>query len=229
MLRRVYEHNPQADIVIVYTIDDKIDRKPQYFPTAAAQEVIAAHYDIPSVNFGRALADHIASNKYKWSDCFADYVHPNDTGHLYYAAVLSEYLSNELNKPLDTAAPENKVLPAKHTDKELWYDLTMLEANEIDLSLSKNWALSDDGKKIYPTAKDNELVIKTYGSDICIASPRDNLMYYSVDGGNELHMKMNRKPQTLFEGLSDGEHILRIRAEDISKLSIQRIMYNGKK
>ncbi|MBR5528179.1 MAG: S-layer homology domain-containing protein [Clostridia bacterium] len=229
LLRRVYEHNPLVDIVIVYTIDDKIDRRPKYFPTAAAQEVIAAHYNVPSVNFGRALADHIAKNKYKWSDCFADYVHPNDDGHLYYTAVLSEYLENELGRPVTTDTPTNKVLPQKHTEQELWYDLTMLEANEIDLSLSKNWALSEDGSKIYPTAQDNELVIKTYGSDICIASPRDNLMYYSVDGGEELHMKMNRKPQTLFEGLSDGEHILRIRAEDITKLSIQRIMYNGKK
>ena len=104
----------------------------------------------------------------------------------------------------------------------------MLEAKEIDLSLSKNWALSEDGSKIYPTAADNELVVKTYGSDICIASPRDDTMYYSVDGGQEQYMKMNRKPQTLAEGLSDGEHILRIRADDITKLSIQRLMYNGK-
>ncbi len=229
LIRRVYEHNPKADIVIVYTIDDKISRLPKYFDTARAQEVIAKHYDIPSVNFGRALADHLADNNYKWSDFFKDYVHPNDKGHLYYGCVLSEYLANALDPQNCGTQVADRVLPEKHTDKELWYDLTMLEANQIDLSLSKNWALSEDGKKIYPTAEDNELVVKTYGSDICIASPRDDLMYYSVDGGEELHMKMNRKPQTLFEGLSDGEHTLRIRAEDITKLSIQRLMYNGKK
>ncbi len=228
LLRRIYEHNPKADVVIVYTIDDKIDRTPDYFPTAAVQEIIAKHYDVPSVNFGRALADHIAEGGYKWADYFADYVHPNADGHLYYSAVISEYLTEALKASGASASLKDKVLPEKHTKKELWYDLTMLEADEIDLSLSKNWALSDDGKKIYPTDKDNELVIKTYGSDICIASPRDDLMYYSVDGGAEQYMKMNRKPQTLFENLSDGEHTLRIRAEDITKLSIQRVMYNGK-
>lgn len=230
LIRRIYEHNPNADIVIAYTIDDKISRIPKYFPTAAAQEVIAAHYDIPSVNFGRALADYVAENNFKWDDWFSDYVHPNDKGYMYYAAVMSEYLENALKPGSDeSVSSAAKALPAKHTEKELWYNLTMLEADEIDLSLSKNWALSEDGKKIYPTDADNELVIKTYGSDICIASPRDDLMYYSVDGGAEQHMKMNRKPQTLAEGLSDGEHTLRIRAEDIKKLSIQRIMYNGKK
>lgn len=228
LIRRVYEHNPKADIVIVYTIDDKISRLPEYFPTAAAQEVIAEYYDIPSVNFGRALADYIAENNLKWEDCFADYVHPNDDGHLYYGAVVTEYLENALKAENCGDTITDRVLPPQHTEQKLWYDLTMLEANEIDLSLSKNWALSEDGSKIYPTAADNELVVKTYGSDICIASPRDDTMYYSVDGGQEQYMKMNRKPQTLAEGLSDGEHILRIRADDITKLSIQRLMYNGK-
>ena len=227
LLRRIYDHNPNADVVIVYTIDDKIDRTPKYFPTASAQEIIAKHYDVPSVNFGRALADHIAEGGYKWADYFSDYVHPNEDGHLYYGAVLSEYLTEALKNSASDAL-KAKVLPEKHTKKELWYDLTMLEAHEIDLSLSKNWALSDDGKKIYPTDADNELVIKTYGSDICIASPRDDIMYYSVDGGAEQYMKMNRKPQTLFENLTDGEHTLRIRAEDIKNLEIQRVMYNGK-
>ena len=228
LLRRIYDHNPKADVVIVYTIDDKIDRTPDYFPTASAQEAIAKHYDVPSVNFGRALADHIAEGGYEWADYFADYVHPNADGHLYYGAVLSEYLTEALMASENTLALKDKVLPEKHTKKALWYDLTMLEAEDIDLSLSKNWALSKDRTKIYPTDANNELVIKTYGSDICIASPRDDLMYYSVDGGAEQYMKMNRKPQTLFENLSDGEHILRIRSQDITKLSIQRVMYNGK-
>lgn len=233
LVRRVYEHNPNADIVIVYTFDDKLDRTVPYFPTAAAQEVIAKHYDIPSVNFGRALGNHIAEDEsIKWGDCFTDYVHPNDRGYLYYAAVLTEYLSNALSDENCGTEIKAKVLPEQHTKQKLWYDLTMLEADEIDLSLSKNWVLSEDGKKIYPTSEDNELVIKTYGSDICIAAPRAESMYYSVDGGAEQLMKMNRKPQTLFENLSDGEHTLRIRAVKTSSLqnaSIQRVMYNGKK
>lgn len=233
LVRRVYEHNPNADIVIVYTFDDKLDRTVPYFPTAAAQEVIAKHYDIPSVNFGRALGNHIAEDaSIKWGDCFTDYVHPNDRGYLYYAAVLTEYLSNALSDENCGTEIKAKALPEQHTKQKLWYDLTMLEADEIDLSLSKNWVLSEDGKKIYPTSEDNELVIKTYGSDICIAAPRAESMYYSVDGGAEQLMKMNRKPQTLFENLSDGEHTLRIRAvktSSIQSASIQRVMYNGKK
>lgn len=233
LVRRVYEHNPNADIVIVYTFDDKLDRTVPYFPTAAAQEVIAKHYDIPSVNFGRALGNHVGDNPdIEWSDCFKDYVHPNDRGYLYYAAVLTEYLSNALKAENCGSEIAAKVLPEKHTKHELWYDLTMLEANEIDLSLSKNWVLSEDGKKIYPTSEDNELVIKTYGTDICIAAPRAESMYYSVDGGESQLMKMNRKPQTLFENLSDGEHTLRIKAvktTSIESASIQRVMYNGKK
>lgn len=233
LVRRVYEHNPNADIVIVYTFDDKLDRTVPYFPTAAAQEVIAKHYDIPSVNFGRALGNHIAEDEsIKWGDCFTDYVHPNDRGYLYYAAVLTEYLSNALSDENCGTEIKAKALPEQHTKQKLWYDLTMLEADEIDLSLSKNWVLSEDGKKIYPTSEDNELVIKTYGSDICIAAPRAESMYYSVDGGAEQLMKMNRKPQTLFENLSDGEHTLRIRAvktSSIQSASIQRVMYNGKK
>ena len=229
LVRRIYEHNPNADIVIVYTIDDKIDATPAYFPTAAAQEIIAKHYDIPSVNFGRALVDYMKDEGKKWGDYFSDYVHPNNDGHLFYAAVLSEFLENAM---VDISTTKDAYLahelPEKHTKKELWYDLTMLEAWQIDLSLSKNWVLSKDGKKIYPTDDDNELIIKTYGSDICIASPRDDEMYYSVDGGAEQYMKMNRKPQTLFDNLSDGEHTLKIRAKDIKNLEIQRVMYNGK-
>ena len=117
LLRRIYDHNPNADVVIVYTIDDKIDRTPKYFPTASAQEIIAKHYDVPSVNFGRALADHIAEGGYKWADYFSDYVHPNEDGHLYYGAVLSEYLTEALKNSTSDAL-KAKILPEKHTKKE---------------------------------------------------------------------------------------------------------------
>lgn len=227
LIRRIYEHNPKADIVIVYTIDNKLDRTLPYFSTAAAQEKIAVRYDIPSVNFGRALANYVGDNGYKWEDYFTDYVHPNDIGYLYYASVLSEYLSHALSDDNREPTVKEKVLPSPAAS-HLWYDLTMLEANEIDLSASKNWALSDDGSYIVPTSPDNELILKTKGTDICIAAPRDDLMEYSVDGGEVQTMKMNRKPQTLAKNLSDGEHTLRIHATDVGKLRIQRLMYNGK-
>ena len=228
LIRRIYEHNPKADIVIVYTIDDKIDRKLPYFPTAAAQEKIAKLYDIPSVNFGRALADYIGDGNLKWADYYSDYVHPNDTGYLYYASVLSEYLANALSDA-ESAAPAalcDKALPEKSAEK-LWYNLTMLEAKDIDLSESKNWALSEDGKYIVPTAADNELILHTKGTDLCIAAPRADIMEYSVDGGDVQTMNMNRKPQTLAKNMTEGEHTLRIHAPDHTKLRIQRLMYNG--
>ena len=228
LVRRIYEHNPKADIVIVYTIDDKIDRKLPYFPTAAAQEKIAKLYDIPSVNFGRALADYIGDGNLKWADYYSDYVHPNDTGYLYYASVLSEYLANALSDA-ESAAPAalcDKALPEPRA-KKLWYNLTMLEAKDIDLSESKNWALSDDGKYIVPTAADNELILHTKGTDLCIAAPRADIMEYSVDGGDVQTMNMNRKPQTLAKNMAEGEHTLRIHAPDHTKLRIQRLMYNG--
>lgn len=229
LIRRIYEHNPKADIVIVYTIDDKISRLPKYFDTAKAQEVIAAYYDIPSVNFGRALADEIANQNLKWGDRFADYVHPNDAGHQFYCAVLSEYLENALSPEKCGTAIQNRVLPDQHTKEKLWYDLTMLEASEVDLSLSKNWIYDADRRVLRPTDPDNELIIKTYGSDLCIKSPRGNEMFYSVDGGNTQFMTMNRAPQTLAENLdSTKEHTLRIHAGDITKLVIERVMYNGK-
>lgn len=226
LIRRIYEHNPKADIVMVYTIDDKLDRKLPYFSTAAAQEKIAALYDIPSVNFGRALADYIGENNYKWSDYFSDYVHPNDIGYTYYAVALTEYLDNALRDADKNGSPTDKVLPEPSAEK-LWYNLTMLEANEIDLSESKNWALSEDGMYIVPTSDDNELVLRTKGTDLCIAAPRADVMEYSIDGGAVQTMNMNRKPQTLGKNMADGEHVLKIHAPDHTKLRIQRLMYNG--
>ncbi len=226
LVRRIYEHNPKADIVITYTFDDKLDRTQEYFPTAAAQETIAVHYDIPSVNFGRALGNYIGDNNLNWSDYFKDYVHPVDSGYEYYISVLSEYLANALSDEMAKGETRDKQLPAQKAEK-LWYNLTMLEAAEVDLSMSKNWALTDDGKYLYATDKDNELVIKTKGTDICIASKRANEMEYSVDGGARIYMKMNRTPQTLADNIEDGEHILRIYALNPSASLIQRVMYNG--
>lgn len=66
IVRQVWRHNPETDIVFVYTITEAMveDYKSGKCPRAAsAMEMLADHYGIPSICFGPRVAADVAAGK----------------------------------------------------------------------------------------------------------------------------------------------------------------------
>ncbi|RVU02837.1 SGNH/GDSL hydrolase family protein [Mucilaginibacter limnophilus] len=84
--------NPAMDIIMMsfadpYKTDDYNKGK---VPTEIANhELIAAHYNLPSINLAKEVADKIRNNEFSWNDDFKD-IHPSPFGQeLYFATIKS--------------------------------------------------------------------------------------------------------------------------------------------
>lgn len=118
IVRQVKRANPDADLCFVYTISTPglPELQAGRFPAAAAaMEVVADHYGIPSLHFGVEVARRVAANEIVFKGAPADGdrafsldgVHPTAAGHRVYFGQLAPALDQFLAA---TAAP--RALPA---------------------------------------------------------------------------------------------------------------------
>lgn len=106
VLRRIYEYNKNVDIVMVFITDrhyvgDSYEMK-------EAHKKLAAHYGIPTVDFGVALAEELKRTGNDIGMYIADFVHPADAGYKVYADEMCKFLSNNLG---DADVMAEKELP----------------------------------------------------------------------------------------------------------------------
>lgn len=242
IIRKLLAANPYCEFVAVYTTNDVVSATDKFFPQAAAQDAVAAHYGIASVNVGKRLrverglvTPKGSSGDYtnKWKAFFTDSVHPTDMGHQAYAAYIKEFLSKAFSVAAKLNAEKTeKVLPAQK-NAALMMNTTWVETTDFDLSASKGWShagadagFSSMGVKnyIYTETPDNELVYTFTGSNLYFFSsviPYDGtapLYQYSVDGGEWVSMTpRGAHPSKIVEGLSNGKHTVRFRAGGVGK------------
>ncbi len=103
VLRKIYRHNPYADIVIVFTMTKLIHDymcAGYEFPSRAAQSSIAHFYDVCTIlNVGDALARRVALDGGDWLRYTSDETHPNDAGYRIYAELINgKFEKNLLNR-----------------------------------------------------------------------------------------------------------------------------------
>lgn len=131
------DHNPQIDIIFVYTIDQSMlanyqqGRLPQ---TIATFEAVAQHYSIPSINFGLAVFEDVRNQRLTFQGpqpAFSpDGTHPYvPSGHGYYAKTLSNAFtvieSYQSHEDIPTSAP---------LDAENWVNARLAPLSEARMS-----------------------------------------------------------------------------------------------
>ena len=124
------------DVVLVYTFGQPMyadmlhDRVPD---TIAEFELLAAHYELPSVWMGLYALQEVRSGHLRWEEWLPDGIHPQFRGSLSYAHSVTTFLEHELlTAPTPGAIPSGDArLPA--LDPKHWENATLLPFSQVHL------------------------------------------------------------------------------------------------
>ena len=133
--------NADIDIVMMHFVDpDKIKSytngiEPEVITN---HNIVAEHYDIPSINLAKEVADRISNTEFTWKDDFKN-LHPSPFGQGIYANSMVNFLSNAFSGHIDTDDKiSSHVLPEKFDNYA--YDMGyLLEVNAA--KLGKGWSV----------------------------------------------------------------------------------------
>lgn len=210
-------------------------------PTSVANhELIASHYNLPSINLAKAVADKLANNEFSWEKDFKD-LHPSPFGqHLYFEAIKT-LLAAQLSADKKPAA-----MPAKHNLSKI----SMLNPNSLtngsylDIAkaqLSDGWALNPNWTPadkldtrpgfvnvpmLVAAKPGSTLTLKFNGNAIgmaLISGADAGIIDYTIDGGEVRHIDLFTQWSNfihlpwyvLFDsGLQNGNHTLKLTISD---------------
>ncbi len=235
MIRRLYEMNPNIDIVYVFTegvtsattgIRDKLHKG------SKPQNEIAEYFGINSVNVGRALTDTISdkssASSEEWKQYFQDGVHPVDKGYAAYFEVLKDFFENQekIYKDGEIKAhkiPENPLVGVME-------EYTMIAGNELESIASGDWKFNPDSSYIpninsvyqgslSPKATGSELTYTFTGKGFSIFFSGNAYKYLecSIDGSDwKIPVSDGNRPLTIFfdNGVEAKEHTVKLRIKN---------------
>ncbi|MBR6557499.1 MAG: SGNH/GDSL hydrolase family protein [Clostridia bacterium] len=234
ILRKIWAKIPTADIIIIHTttkdISDDLDSGHDFTSRTSASAVANYYRNIPIIDIGEVLRNHIKTDGGDWLKYTLEGVHPNDTGYAVYADCVISTLAKYLNRN----APEKmspKILPEKQLSP---IPLTMTARLEdaYGAELGDGWnRVEKDMCGRYPhyieaTEPGSVMTFKFTGRGIgayWIIAGDGGEIEFCVDGihtGNEpcfdcYAVEYDRAGDTMFaEGLEYGEHVLKIKVTD---------------
>jgi alpha-L-fucosidase 2 len=237
IVRHARHNNPDMDIILMAFADP--DKTKDYdngkVPVEIAnQELVAAHYELPSINIAKEVHDKIRNGEFSWEKDFKD-IHPAEFGQQLYFDNIKALLTTQppatlapspLPPPLDKSSLENgRYLPvdAAHHDTA-W-------------TLDKDWTPKDKADTrpgfvhvpvLESTSPGAELSLQFNGTAVGIAvisGPDAGIIGYSIDDqpfrqlnlytqwSNWLHLPWYL---LLGSGLTAGPHILHIKISEAS-------------
>lgn len=114
IVRKIRESGPQTDVLFVYSLgegDLRRYRKGRAPGAVVAHEKVAAHYGIPSVNWGAEVDRRVRAGALTWREYADDICHPNRNG----SQVVGEILAAATGVLLATGSPGDHALPPSLT------------------------------------------------------------------------------------------------------------------
>ena len=189
IVRQIWQTNPMADIVFVYTTKQPYEpyhTRGELSPAAKLHQDVADYYDIPAVNVGQALWDYMQANDRSWEDIMPDRVHPRDEGYEVYSKCMIEFLEEQdwatvSRKPYDL--PEAQLTGGRAPVATQMLPVT-------DFAYDDNWSLEDKPVGdfetcLYSTTPGAEIRISFVGNAVGIyhlAKSDSSPFLYSLDG-----------------------------------------------
>ena len=255
IVRHVRKTNPALDIVLMSFADE--DKTSDYnqgkVPAEVANhEMVAAHYNLPSINLAKEVRDRIGNGEFEWKKDFRD-LHPSPFGQQLYFNSIRELLlrcyngTSAITKIKKAAIPAP--LDAARFEKGVYYDITYAR-HDSGWAINPDWTPTD-GLNTRPGFVHRPMLIgKTPGATltlpfkgtaigISIVSGSDaGIIAYSIDGGPfktvDLFTRWSKSLHLpwylLFSGdLKPGKHTLQLKiAEEKNEKSVGhacRIVY----
>jgi lysophospholipase L1-like esterase len=233
LVREVRAALPETDIVVVLVTDVDclfLNSKGKLHDEARAHEDIAKVYGISTIHVGRALAEVVNYDANEFSKYANDIVHLNDKGYEVYYRVIREFLFNSLFTVDYSKATEVYPTPTVVSQQLfdgnrhfLTIDDSLIDASEQMGGTGVTWSdacfnssiSTIPGFLIFDSSSD-VLVLRFEGTEIAafLSSVKQQNVYVTVDGGEERKISgIGHNPMIIAEGLSSGEHEIRIRLD----------------
>ncbi len=238
IIRQTRNHNPNADIVVTYFVNEGMLAKLQSGVTPlsiAAHENVAEHCHVSSIHLAKEVAERISDERLTWQVYGG--VHPKPDGNRIASDMIASLLDDAWSKPLaDNAMPSPHVIPERLLD-----DLSYTQGRFVALENAQRsdaWSIEiPEWKSISGSTRERfakipllcsstpgaELSLRFTGTAVgafVVAGPDAGILEASVDGSefhrvNLLHRFSNslHYPRTVMLGtdLAPGEHTLTIR------------------
>ena len=105
IIRHTRTHNPNADILVTFFVNEGMlkDFAARRTPlTVAAHDAVAAHYQVPTVNLAKEVADRIPAGTLTWKEYGG--VHPALPGNTLAADLIGKLLADAWKGPLPAGA-----------------------------------------------------------------------------------------------------------------------------
>nr|WP_294873993.1 SGNH/GDSL hydrolase family protein [uncultured Pedobacter sp.] len=233
IVRHAKTSNPLMDIVMMSFADP--DKTKLYdsgiVPTSVANhELIADHYQLPSINLAKAIRDKLANNEFSWEKDFKD-LHPSPFGQELYFEAIKDLLSSSLSKAKQQKATKLPALLNKGSFTRGRYLSIETAENKNGWEVVKRWT-PEDGLGTRPgfvkvpmlvsTVAGSSFTLKFKGTAIgmAIVSGYDaGIVSYSIDNGSEKQLdlftqwsKSLHLPWYVLFGsnLADTDHVLKV-------------------
>jgi lysophospholipase L1-like esterase len=148
IVRHAKKSNPLMDIIVISFADPfkTNDYDQGIIPVEIANhELVASHYNLPSLNLAKEVRDRMTSGEFNWKDDFKD-VHPSPFGQqLYFVAIkkLLDACFDSLDKNI-TVTTRQLPVPLNNASFENGKYLNITKAKVDDnWLLDKNWTPAD--------------------------------------------------------------------------------------
>lgn len=146
ILRHAKQINPAMDIIMMSFADpDKTnDYTKGIIPTEILNhELVATHYNLPSINLAKEVVDKMQKGEFSWADDFKD-LHPSPFGQELYFASIKALIQNSFLVANKTAKPTvlPKVLSSGSFANGKYYALANARYDSL-WALDKDWTPSD--------------------------------------------------------------------------------------
>lgn len=235
VIREIKQALPDCDIITLLVTDNAAaESLPALYPTAAGHAEIAEKYNIPVINVGAALINHMTDykNETEWNTYFWDTVHPKDEGYKVYFECLKEYLSNMLlhTDYSGVTSTRDVLIPVQSENlldgdrisvfgKDMGNYIVQSESTGFRYASQafKPSAANDTTHNGYYYCRDNDdknkITIKFTGTELAIWTNFYNTssIMYVLDGETTKFMSCARHaPTQIVSDLEPGEHTVTI-------------------
>jgi sialidase-1 len=235
IVRHAKRANPLMDIVLISFADPDKNGDYEKGKTPAEvsnHELVANHYNLPSINLAKEVYDKIKNKEFSWKQDFKD-LHPSPFGQELYFATIKSLLQKCIDQPVSKQIikPLSKPLNTANFEHGDYYNITNAK-HDKGWTLSTNWTPVDQlGTRpgfinvpvLSADKPGSELTLSFNGTAIgmAVVSGGDaGTVSYSIDGNkykdidlftawsNMLHLPW----YVLFNGnLNKGKHILKLK------------------
>jgi len=247
IIRHARRANPSMDIVMMAFADEDKTRDYGAYHTPAEianQELIATHYQLPSVNIAREVADRIHSGEIDWKRDFKD-VHPAEFGQELYFKSIKSLLEDCWATPRHTNIAAAALDP--HNFSEGQYLPVNFAEPDSSWHIDPDWTPTDKADTrpgfvhipmLVATTPGAALSLSFRGSAIGIAvvsGPDAGIIRYDIDGGPEKTLDLHTQwsswlhlpwYEMLGSGFGDKPHVLRLHL-DRGAVRIAHFLLNG--